>query len=620
MSKFTPIRNTSGNVTYSVEDGASNNQTSLTLIGRNSTGYTQTIGENFLHLLENFASFEKNSNLDVTSGPKNPIKGQLWYNLTANSGLKVFNGTNWTALSIVKKSSINPTVGPDPTTNTSPTRPEDGLEIGDFYVDTNNRQLYIYGGSNKWQLVGPQYTKDDMTIVQVDPLIDAADNTKKPVLSFYINKSRVAIVSDIEFTPKTTELGFPIIKKGINLNSSKTSINKFWGISEKAESLIVGDTVVNSENFLRSDQESTTKYGFYIRNNNGLLVGNDLSMVIKVDDKTGVFYNKNTNSKIKFNIQKTTGEKNVLTIDSGDVNLETGYVGINKTNPEKSLDVNGDIQSSGSLIINNENDSNVPAPNIQSIYSKGGAFIAKSVSIGKNLSVEGVSNLKNVLPKDNNAYDLGSPGDGTPLNPVRKWKNIWATEINASKIIGYLDGDISGNAKAAGSLTNGINIKFIGDVVLSNSLNSYTLNSPGLNEIPVAINQDFIFNRPEITNFADGDYLLVSRQTPTSGRVLSKIKRFDLFKTLPVVPIGTLLLWANTQIPLGYRICDGSILNKSEYLDLFNALGATPFIDASSITRFRLPDLRHSVPDPELDASSTVIYKFNYIVFTGRFI
>jgi hypothetical protein len=614
MSKFTPIRNTSGSVTYSVEDGSSNNQTSLALIGRNSTGYTQTIGENFLHLLENFASFEKNSNLDSTSGPKNPIKGQLWFNLTANSGLKVFNGTNWTALSIVKKSSI------DPTKNTSPTRPEDGLEIGDFYVDTVKQQLYIYGGSNKWNLVGPQYTKDDMTIVKVDLLIDAADNREKPVLSIYINKSRVAIVSDIEFTPKTTELGFPIIKRGINLNSSKTSINKFWGISEKAESLIVGDTVVSSENFLRSDQESTTKYGFYIRNNNGLLVGNDLSMVIKVDDKTGVFYNKNTNSKIKFNIQKTTGEKNVLTVDSGDVNLDTGYVGINKTNPQKSLDVNGDIQSSGSLIINNENDSDIPAPNIQSIYSKGGAFITKSVSIGKNLSVDGVSNLKNVLPKVNNAYDLGSPGDGTPLNPARKWNNIWANNIDASNITGYLNGDISGNAKAAESLTSGINIKFIGDIVLSNSLNSYNLNSPGLKEIPVAINQDFIFNRPPINNFADGDFLLVSRQTPTTGRVLSKINKFDLFKTLPVVPIGTLLLWANTQIPLGYRICDGSILNKSEYLDLFNALGATPFIDSASITRFRLPDLRYSVPDPELDASSTVIYKFNYIVFTGRFI
>ena len=39
-----------------VEDGTINQETSLKIPGRNSTAYGTVIAENFLHLLENFAS------------------------------------------------------------------------------------------------------------------------------------------------------------------------------------------------------------------------------------------------------------------------------------------------------------------------------------------------------------------------------------------------------------------------------------------------------------------------------------------------------------------------------------------------------------------------------------
>ena len=42
--------------------------TSLTLIGRDYAGYGQFLNENFVYLLENFAS---------NSGPANPLKGQI---------------------------------------------------------------------------------------------------------------------------------------------------------------------------------------------------------------------------------------------------------------------------------------------------------------------------------------------------------------------------------------------------------------------------------------------------------------------------------------------------------------------------------------------------------------
>jgi len=49
-----------------VEDNTINNETSLKLPGRNTTSYGTIIAENFLHLLENFAS---------TSAPSVPVEG-----------------------------------------------------------------------------------------------------------------------------------------------------------------------------------------------------------------------------------------------------------------------------------------------------------------------------------------------------------------------------------------------------------------------------------------------------------------------------------------------------------------------------------------------------------------
>ena len=66
-----------------VFDNTSSQDTSLTFPGRNVTGYGQIIAENFLSVLENFAS---------ANAPVNPVEGQLWYDST-NSQLKVYTGS-----------------------------------------------------------------------------------------------------------------------------------------------------------------------------------------------------------------------------------------------------------------------------------------------------------------------------------------------------------------------------------------------------------------------------------------------------------------------------------------------------------------------------------------------
>ena len=72
-----------------VNDGTIDTSTSLGLIGKNYTRFGETLNENLLHLLENFAN---------TSAPSNPSEGQLWYD-TSNSLLKLYDNGIWTTIS-----------------------------------------------------------------------------------------------------------------------------------------------------------------------------------------------------------------------------------------------------------------------------------------------------------------------------------------------------------------------------------------------------------------------------------------------------------------------------------------------------------------------------------------
>lgn len=60
------------------------------------------------------------------------------------------------------------------------------------------------------------------------------------------------------------------------------------------------------------------------------------------------------------------------------------------------------------------------------------------------------------------------------------------------------------------------------------------------------------------------------------------------------LPIGSIIPFAGNIIPNGWLLCDGSIVEQSDYPELFSVIGTT--YGYYSRTDFKLPDLRDKVP------------------------
>lgn len=78
------VNKTDGTVLTTIADGVFDTTScSVILIGRRAVGYGEYFAENFVRMLENFAS---------TTSPTAPLQGQMWYD-TGNSALKIRTGT-----------------------------------------------------------------------------------------------------------------------------------------------------------------------------------------------------------------------------------------------------------------------------------------------------------------------------------------------------------------------------------------------------------------------------------------------------------------------------------------------------------------------------------------------
>ena len=168
------INKTSGALLVNLADGQIDVATTdITLIGKNYTGFGESINENFVKMLENFAN---------GTAPSNPTEGQLWYDTTDSiDQLKIYDGTNWVAAGGLKKNASEP----DSTNSVK----------GDLWVNTSTSQLYLYTGSG-WLLVGPDFSNGNTTGAKSVEIVDTTDTTRTVVV-VYIENIPVSIIKKV---------------------------------------------------------------------------------------------------------------------------------------------------------------------------------------------------------------------------------------------------------------------------------------------------------------------------------------------------------------------------------------------------------------------------------------
>ena len=550
-----------------VFDNTSSTDTSLKFPGRNVTGYGQIIAENFLSILENFAS--------PGVEPVNPVEGQLWYDSTGGEqSLKIWDNTAWKAASGIQKGVSEPKV--------------ENSKIGELWVDTTNQQLRIFTGT-RWILVGP--TESSVGGLRYGPVIEKiadSDNKDRFILVFYIADIPVIIISKDSFTPKTLISGFITVRSGINISSpASAEVSNFVGgflpilngTAINAQALLVGGVEKAAGLFLRSDDINVTDYEIKIKNNNGLSIGVDETFKLLSTESSNSIYNSAAGSSIDLQTNRNGIPATILRVVDN-------LVGINQENPLESLDVIGNFKLTGTIVsVNTTASTNL---NNGSIRTLGGASITKNLIVGGGIDVSGPLQTNTIQPKLSDTYDIGT--DLSRFNTIR------AKKIVADTIKGVLEGNISGNANTATALSKVTSFQLAGDVT-----------SPAVPFDGQVGDATKIFNATLTSNIIagkeepspnvgkKGDFVLTyrpSESTLASSGLLKQTR--EVFMGDLAVPIGAILPYAGGTIPDGYLLCDGSEVERAKYGDLYDIIGVT-FNGAAALLgtgTYRLPDLR----------------------------
>jgi hypothetical protein len=438
------INKTNGTQLTSVPDGTVNGpgltqtSSSLFLLGRNYTNYGELVNENFVRLLENFAS----DNPPVV--PTALLTGQLWYD-TANSQLKLYGGNGWKTIGTVQTGGTQPTL-PVP-------------QDGDMWYDTVNAQLKIYGllaqtssGVKGWKTVGPAYTYSQSQTGSFAENIQDTNGTDRTCIVFRVNNTPISVFSKQAFTiynavrPQYPGIG-PGIVPGLNFVHNNT-IPGFTLAADGLDAVSIGGVSLN--NLLRKDQSGTVNGSLTLNNNNGLIIGTVGNVQLSTD-VPGAFNISNSNPGTSINL-KTTGTTG-STITLLEASGLTTTVNING-----SLNVAGNISGGGAggagLAVESVNTSMVKALNGQTTIIDAtdnndvmlyGTFVGNVVgnltsalaTISGNVEIGGLTTIAGMLYATGGAEINGGVfNSGRFEDPIMHHANINASTLNSPTLTG----------------------------------------------------------------------------------------------------------------------------------------------------------------------------------------
>jgi hypothetical protein len=286
------INKTDGTILTTVADGQIDTlSTDLTLIGKNYSGFGESLNENLIKLLENFAA---------TSQPERPIRGQIWFDATELK-LKVYTGTTFAPVSSANISSTQPS----------------SLGAGDLWFNDVDRQLYFFDGSETI-LLGPLYSEaQGLSGFRVLSLLDTLNQTRV-VTQLWTNGILLGIFSKDRFQIKTAIDGYgdagKFINPGFNKGNYELRITNASTGALEIYPIKFDVTVTNSEQlggapsttYFRKDSSNTTTGLLEVKNNSGVLVGtgNEGQLVV---NNGNVFLISSTSDK-NLNLQARRGE------------------------------------------------------------------------------------------------------------------------------------------------------------------------------------------------------------------------------------------------------------------------------------------------------------------------
>lgn len=341
------LNKTDGELLVELADGQIDTTTTdITLVGRNYKGFGEFLNENFIKMIENFAS---------TAAPGNPLVGQLWYD-TSEERLKIYNGNSF-------RSAGGPIV--------SASQP--AMVAGDIWIDNDNNKLYFFDGTDL-VLVGPEYDSGQgQTGFEVASVVDISAR-ERIVLKLWVGGVLFGVIAKEEFLLSGDNKidGYPdfeadvvipkrqLVKRGINLVDE----TNYWyqGTAANARALVDAEgNSFSSADFLPTTENGETTGSIRIKNASGLSVGiaDTEYAALKIIGSTTVLETQQSGTNIS--IRTRVGNKFSDAVFVDGTNEKVGIfndsptsglsVGKNILGERKDLYVSGNTELQGDLIV-----------------------------------------------------------------------------------------------------------------------------------------------------------------------------------------------------------------------------------------------------------------------------
>jgi hypothetical protein len=499
------INKTDGSLlTEIIDSGIDTTATDLTLIGKNVTGYGEFINENFVKILENFAS---------TSAPNNPIVGQIWFDLSENR-LKVYDGRGF-------KIGSGPIVQ-----GTAPLNPIQG----DLWIDSKENQLYFYDGIDR-QLAGPIY-KDSQGLsgFEISTINDISGN-QRVITKLWSAATLLGIFSHhAEFTPGVSIGGFSgTIKPGFN--PANVDNFKLHTTAIRAESLVDSQgNLKTAENFMVTNGDNSTTGSIRIINPTPLRLGISQETEIAVSAGSFQIRSNQEGQDIRL-ITRSGGFWN----DALTIKASNNRVGIFNPSPSEMLHI-GTVSAPGNVIIEGNLTVN-----------------GSTVSINtENLSIE---DKLIELAKTTSPSDTFANGGGISLKGTTDKTLTWTSANNGSW-----------NSSEHFNLALGKSYRINNtDVLYENSLGTAVTSAPGLVSLGVLTSlqvDDIVINNNVISSTSGNNIVM----TPNAGEVIVNGRISGLTNPINPQDAATRKFVEDRLIPPWKRIDSNYVANANERL------------------------------------------------------